>query len=65
MFQKILAHGAYFFKTIRSFRMSNMFPDCVGEVDVVAGAEEIKRLLKLPYSTKSFISMIVHRIGRK
>jgi hypothetical protein len=40
-----------------------MFPDCVGEVDVVAGAENIKRLLKLPYSTKSCISMIVHRIG--
>jgi hypothetical protein len=49
---------------IHSFRMSHhMFPDCVGEVDVVAGAENIKRLLKLPYSLISCISMIVHRIG--
>ncbi|XP_062565937.1 erythroid differentiation-related factor 1 isoform X2 [Armigeres subalbatus] len=45
-----------------SFRMANMFPDCVGGVDVVSDAENIKRLLKLPYSRKSVISMIVHRI---
>ena len=30
-----------------SFRMANMFPDCVGEVDVVCDAENIKRLLKV------------------
>ncbi|XP_053681456.1 erythroid differentiation-related factor 1 [Anopheles nili] len=45
-----------------SFRMANMFPDCVGGVDVISDAENIKRLLKLPYSRKSVISMIVHRI---
>ncbi|XP_058451022.1 erythroid differentiation-related factor 1 [Malaya genurostris] len=45
-----------------SFRMANMFPDCVGGVDVVSDAENIKRLLKLPYSRKSVVSMIVHRI---
>ncbi|XP_055603523.1 erythroid differentiation-related factor 1-like [Uranotaenia lowii] len=45
-----------------SFRMANMFPDCVGGVDVVSDAENIKRLLKLPYSRKSVISMMVHRI---
>lgn len=39
-----------------------MFPDCVGGVDVVSDAETIKRLLKLPYSRKSVISMIVHWI---
>lgn len=27
-----------------------MFPDCVGEVDVVSDAENIKKLLKIPYS---------------
>lgn len=30
--------------------MADMFPDCVGEVDVVSDAENIKKLLKLPYS---------------
>lgn len=42
--------------------MAHLFPDCVGEVDVVANAENIKRLLKLPYSSNSTISMMVHRI---
>ncbi|XP_063979735.1 erythroid differentiation-related factor 1 [Diachasmimorpha longicaudata] len=44
-----------------SFRMAHMFPDCVGEVDVVSDAENIKKLLKMPYS-HSVISMMVHRI---
>lgn len=39
-----------------------MFPDCVGGVDVVSDAENIKRLLKLPYSPKSTISMMIHRV---
>jgi hypothetical protein len=30
--------------------MAHMFPDCVGEVDVVSDAENIKKLLKIPYS---------------
>ncbi|EDV94302.1 GH22530 [Drosophila grimshawi] len=34
-----------------SFRLGQMFPDCVGE------------LLKLPYSAKSAISMVVHKVG--
>ncbi|XP_058122575.1 erythroid differentiation-related factor 1 [Anopheles ziemanni] len=55
---QFLSHQAGF----SSFRMANMFPDCVGGVDVVSDAENIKRLLKLPYSPKSVISMIVHRI---
>lgn len=46
-----------------SFRMAHMFPDCVGEVDVVADAENIKKLLKLPYTSKGSISMIVHKVG--
>ncbi|XP_037935160.1 erythroid differentiation-related factor 1-like isoform X1 [Teleopsis dalmanni] len=46
-----------------SFRMAHMFPDCVGEVDVVSDAENIKRLLKLPYTSKGAISMIVHKVG--
>ncbi|VVC32394.1 Hypothetical protein CINCED_3A025206 [Cinara cedri] len=44
-----------------SFQMAHMFPDCIGEVDVVSDAENIKRLLKIPYSNKS-VSMMVHRI---
>ncbi|XP_014205550.1 erythroid differentiation-related factor 1 [Copidosoma floridanum] len=44
-----------------SFRMAHMFPDCVGEVDVVSDAENIKKLLKIPYSDGT-ISMMVHRI---
>ncbi|KAK2586143.1 hypothetical protein KPH14_001413 [Odynerus spinipes] len=44
-----------------SFRMAHMFPDCVGEVDVVSDAENIKKLLKLPYN-HGVISMMVHRI---
>ncbi|XP_059486132.1 erythroid differentiation-related factor 1 [Neocloeon triangulifer] len=44
-----------------SFRIANMFPDCVGEVDVVSDAENIKKLLKIPYS-KGPVSMIVHRV---
>lgn len=44
-----------------SFRMAHMFPDCVGEVDVVSDAENIKKLLKLPYNN-GVISMVVHRI---
>lgn len=35
--------------------MAHMFPDCIGEVDVVSDAENIKRLLKIPYSNKSVI----------
>lgn len=45
-----------------SFRMAHMFPDCLGEIDVVSSAENIKNLLKLPYSSKSGISMMIHRI---
>lgn len=44
-----------------SFRMAHMFPDCVGEVDVVSDAENIKKLLKIPYS-HGIVSMMVHRI---
>lgn len=41
--------------------MAHLFPDCVGEVDVVSDAENIKKLLKIPYS-KGHISMMVHRV---
>lgn len=40
-----------------SFRMADLFPDCVGEVDVISDAENIKKLLKLPYS-KGPVSLI-------
>lgn len=40
-----------------------MFPDSIGDVEVVSDAENIKKLLKLSYSTKCVISMMVHRVG--
>lgn len=45
-----------------SFHMASSFLDCMGEVDVVSDAENIKKLLKIPYS-KSAVSMMVHRVG--
>ncbi|KAJ8920435.1 hypothetical protein NQ315_005303 [Exocentrus adspersus] len=55
--QHVLSHP----KGFSSFRMAHMFPDCVGEVDVVSDSENIKKLLKIPYY-KGHISMMVHRI---
>lgn len=46
-----------------SFKMANDFVDSVEDVDVISDAENIKKLLKLPYSN-SAISMVVHRIGK-
>lgn len=45
-----------------SFHMASSFLDCMGEVDVVSDAENIKKLLKIPYS-KGAVSMMVHRVG--
>lgn len=42
--------------------MAHLFSDCLGEVDVITNAENIKRLLKLPYASNCSISMMVHRI---
>ncbi|CAH1374318.1 unnamed protein product [Tenebrio molitor] len=56
-----LQHALHHQKGFSSFRMAHMFPDCVGEVDVVSDAENIKNLLKIPYC-KGHISMIVHRV---
>ncbi|XP_026754166.1 erythroid differentiation-related factor 1 [Galleria mellonella] len=47
---------------LSSFRMAHMFPDSVGEVDVISGAECIKKLLKLPYHPNGTVSMMVHRV---
>lgn len=46
-----------------SFHMANNFTEYIGEVDVISDAENIKKLLKMPYSN-SHISMMVHRIGK-
>ncbi|XP_063896210.1 erythroid differentiation-related factor 1 [Helicoverpa armigera] len=56
--KQILTRGTGF----SSFRMAHMFPDCVGEVDVISGAECIKKLLKLPYQPNGTVSMMVHRV---
>ncbi|XP_059215894.1 erythroid differentiation-related factor 1 isoform X1 [Centropristis striata] len=51
-------------KPFSSFGMAYEFIDCVGDdVDVVSDSENIKKLLKIPYS-KSHVSMAVHRVGR-
>ncbi|KFQ55210.1 Erythroid differentiation-related factor 1, partial [Nestor notabilis] len=51
-------------KPFSSFGMAYDFIDSVGnDVDVVSDSENIKKLLKIPYS-KSHVSMAVHRIGR-
>ncbi|XP_041985240.1 erythroid differentiation-related factor 1 [Aricia agestis] len=47
---------------LSSFRMAHMFPDCVGEVDVISDAECIKKLLKLPYQPNGTVSMMAHRV---
>ncbi|CAG4973536.1 unnamed protein product [Colias eurytheme] len=56
--KQILTRG----KGLSSFRMAHMFPDCVGEVDVISDAECIKKLLKLPYQPNGTVSMMVHRV---
>lgn len=43
--------------------MAHLFSDCLGEVDVITNAENIKRLLELPYASNCTISMMVHRVG--
>ena len=45
-----LNHPNICIKLSLSFRLAHMFPDCVGQVDVVSDAENIKKLLKIPYS---------------
>ncbi|XP_058508159.1 erythroid differentiation-related factor 1 [Solea solea] len=51
-------------KPFSSFGMAYDFIDCIGDdVDVVSDSENIKKLLKIPFS-KSHVSMAVHRVGR-
>ncbi|KAL4640951.1 erythroid differentiation-related factor 1 isoform X3 [Arapaima gigas] len=51
-------------KPFSSFGMAYEFIDSIGnDVDVVSDSENIKKLLKIPYS-KSHVSMAVHRVGR-
>jgi len=45
-----------------SFSMANDFPDCISDVDVISDAENIKKLLKMCFSS-SPISLVVHRVG--
>lgn len=50
-------------KIFSSFHLANNFTECVGKVDVISDAENIKKLLKIPYG-KCHISMMVHRVGK-
>ncbi|XP_062604276.1 erythroid differentiation-related factor 1-like, partial [Saccostrea cucullata] len=42
--------------------MANNALDLTGEVDVISQAKNIKKLLKMPFSSKSQISMMVHKV---
>lgn len=44
--------------------MAHQFPDCIGDVDVVSDAENIKKLLKIPFNSKAHVSMMIHRVGK-
>ncbi|XP_078586909.1 erythroid differentiation-related factor 1-like isoform X1 [Branchiostoma floridae x Branchiostoma japonicum] len=46
-----------------SLSMANTFLETVDEVDVITDAENIKKLLKIPFS-KGSVSLAVHRVGR-
>ncbi|CAF3526395.1 unnamed protein product, partial [Rotaria socialis] len=46
------------------FRWANANTDSLGDVDLIADAEHIKKLLKISFNKNSQISMIVHRLGR-
>jgi len=46
-----------------SLLMAHRYPQAIGEVDVVSGADHIKKLLKIPFSTKE-LSLTVHRMGK-
>ncbi|XP_014679884.1 PREDICTED: erythroid differentiation-related factor 1-like [Priapulus caudatus] len=46
-----------------SLSIANTFPDSIGQVDVISDAENIKKLLKMPYND-SHMSMMVHRVHR-
>lgn len=46
-----------------SFTMAHKFPDCVGKVDVVSDAENVKKLLKMAYCPGA-VSLTVHRVGK-
>ena len=56
-------HPTHSVSGFSSFKMAQLFMDCVGEVDVISDSENIKNLLKLPYTQKGVISMLVHRVG--
>ncbi|XP_061171381.1 erythroid differentiation-related factor 1-like [Saccostrea echinata] len=49
-------------KRVSSFAMANNALDLTGEVDVISQAKSIKKLLKMPFSSKSQISMMVHKV---
>lgn len=46
-----------------SFRMAFDFWRELGDVDVISASENIKNLLKIPYSNDNALSYFVHRIG--
>ena len=43
--------------------MAHQYPGVVGEVDVISSADHIKKLLKIPFSTKE-LSLTVNRVGK-
>ena len=45
-----------------SFQMADSHLKLIGDIDMISDAENLKKLLKVPYS-KAHVSMAVHRIG--
>lgn len=48
---------------LTSFRMAFDFWRELGDVDVISDSENIKNLLKIPYSDNNVLSYFVHRVG--
>ncbi|KAL3863890.1 hypothetical protein ACJMK2_005617 [Sinanodonta woodiana] len=46
-----------------SIQMAFKCPDVIGDVDVISSAENIKKLLKIPFG-KTHVSLMVHKIGK-
>ncbi|KAK8396959.1 hypothetical protein O3P69_005150 [Scylla paramamosain] len=59
-----LANPTHRHSDFSSFVMAHQFPDCIGDVDVVSDAENIKKLLKIPFNSKAHVSMMIHRVGK-
>ncbi|VDN55808.1 unnamed protein product [Dracunculus medinensis] len=47
-----------------SIKLANKYIDAVGDVDLIAGADTLKKLLLLPFDSKQSLSLVLHKIGK-